>query len=831
MDTRYEIVKYMESLPIRASFSSVDSIRMHWHPEMEILFVLKGSIHVLVQSETFLLHAGEVAVISSNVIHATRQTEEGNRILMVQINCEKFSYGEQPLETVLFHCIGSVEQHPEIGRIRRCLCEILLETTQCRPGYQHAVTAQIHTILGILFRSFPHAMRQSLDAMKPKDRERMQRIIEYIDERYTARVSLTEIADREYLSVNHMSAFFKRMIGMNFGEYVNAVRMKAYVERLQSDPCTPVDALAMQCGFSSSQYATALFAKQYRTTPGKFRKQLQQRSAVRNNARDFSADDPFAAVYEPEDIAELMRYLKREKDHAAQQEARIAREDIQCDARRPTGRYHRSCVRIAAIGRAYEGLLTHTQEALRRAQREIGFTHLRFHGIFNDDMMIVGADSAGVLRYSWRSPDMLIDFMLSIGLRPFFELTYMPRLLASGPESVFAWRGNITPPAELAAWRRLVFSFVAHCVDRYGRDEVGRWLFEAWSEPDMPGVGWTGTEQSFYAFYAETALAVKEACPEAKVCGPSVGAIGIAQRAWTSGFMEYCRQHHVPVDLFSFHAYPELLDAADLPEEMQRANMLRMAPQDGRDMLRGPDYVCEQIGEIRRQLGDMGMPLVGTQWNLTMIPFNPISDTPFAGTALIETAISCDAENVQLARWTLTDYIEEQRALPKQEFHGGFGMMTAAGVRKPTYWAMWALAQLGDAILTKGPHAIVTRKGSALQVLFYHHPKAARAYELAYARGIDVQPDPIDLALSIRGGSGRYRARRYLFDPALCDARTLWLALGLGDSDDTECFAYLSERAQPLRREESLQAGAGGALQLSSTLAPCGFELVTLAPE
>ncbi len=76
-------------------------------------------------------------------------------------------------------------------------------------------------------------------------------------------------------------------------------------------------------------------------------------------------------------------------------------------------------------------------------------------------------------------------FLLSVGVKPFVELGFMPEALASGHKTVFHYRGNVTPPKDYKKWATLIRKLVAHWVDRYGIGEVRQWFFEVWNEPNL----------------------------------------------------------------------------------------------------------------------------------------------------------------------------------------------------------------------------------------------------------------------------------------------------------------------------------------------------------
>ena len=104
------------------------------------------------------------------------------------------------------------------------------------------------------------------------------------------------------------------------------------------------------------------------------------------------------------------------------------------------------------------------QQQLRRCHSELGFRYVRFHGLLSDDVGTVVTHNDELL-YSFFNADQIVDFLLSIGMRPFVELSFMPTALASGSTTVFQYRGNVTRPKDYKQWSTLIHTLVSHWVD------------------------------------------------------------------------------------------------------------------------------------------------------------------------------------------------------------------------------------------------------------------------------------------------------------------------------------------------------------------------------
>ena len=118
------------------------------------------------------------------------------------------------------------------------------------------------------------------------------------------------------------------------------------------------------------------------------------------------------------------------------------------------------------IGREFE-------QALALAHDDLGVTHVRAHAVLHDDNRVVARAENGTLRFCFDRIDAIYDRVLEVGLRPIVELSFMPLALARDPaQTVFAYRGIISPPARWSEWGELVGALAHHLVDRYGIDEA-----------------------------------------------------------------------------------------------------------------------------------------------------------------------------------------------------------------------------------------------------------------------------------------------------------------------------------------------------------------------
>lgn len=331
------------------------------------------------------------------------------------------------------------------------------------------------------------------------------------------------------------------------------------------------------------------------------------------------------------------------------------------------------------------------REQLKQAHEELGFQYVRFHGLFDEDMSVVLYDSpspyvpSDKVKYNFLNTDNIFDFLLSIGMKPFLELGFMPKLLASGEKTAFVYGGNITSPKEFAQWGRFIEAFTRHVTDRYGAEEVSTWFFEVWNEPNLPTF-WTGSQRDYFMLYEETARAIKRVNPEYRVGGPATSI-----NAWIPEFKAYCTDHKVPVDFISTHHYPTDDPMWNNPD----MDLMEILSSKGMDaMSRYDKHIIRKMTErARAEAGEL--PLYYTEWNISALLGDADHDTPYAAAAIARILHENTGMVNGYSWWTFSDIFEEMGQMTG-EFQGGFGLMTYHGIRKPSYRVFEFMHQLGD---------------------------------------------------------------------------------------------------------------------------------------
>jgi xylan 1,4-beta-xylosidase len=342
----------------------------------------------------------------------------------------------------------------------------------------------------------------------------------------------------------------------------------------------------------------------------------------------------------------------------------------------------RQCI---GAGRANEGLRADWQKQLKTVQDEIGFRYIRFHGLLSDDMGLYKEDAKGNPQYNYQYIDALFDYLLSINIRPFVELGFMPQALASGSKTIFWWRGNVTPPKSYEKWGALIHNLVQHWEQRYSRDEVKKWYFEVWNEPDLSGF-FSGTLEEYLKLYDTTVKEIKSICPDYKVGGPA----SASPYKYETEFVKHCAENHIPVDFISSHSYG--VKAGFLDEFGNQGTILDQDPMAVSGRMR-------HSRELIKQSALPNLELHFTEWSTSYTPSDPVHDAYQSAAFILDKVKNTEGYVNSLSYWVFTDIFEE--AGPRwTPFHGGFGLMNYQSIKKPAYYAYRYMAQLGKTELS-----------------------------------------------------------------------------------------------------------------------------------
>jgi xylan 1,4-beta-xylosidase len=474
------------------------------------------------------------------------------------------------------------------------------------------------------------------------------------------------------------------------------------------------------------------------------------------------------------------------------------RESVTIDAQAATTPFPHFWEQMFGSGRAILTLRESYREDLRAVKKVADFRYVRFHAILHDEVGVYDVDDRGNPVYNFAYVDQIYDGLLKNGVRPFVEISFMPKKLAFNPDALhpFWYKQNVSPPKNMELWDDLMKHFAQHLVDRYGIDEVSQWYFEVWNEPNIDFWNGIPRNRSYFDLYAHTARDLKSVNSKLRVGGPATAAA-----AWVSDFLKFTAENHVPVDFVSTHGYADDTTLDLFGKDLD-------IPMDER--------VCRAVEKVHneiRQSGAPDLPLFWTEWNVQGMKES--RDTIFVGPGLANTIRQCDGTVNMMSWWTFSDVFEEGGPISKP-FVGMFGLRAKGGINKPSYYAYGLLHELGDQRIANDSKNVIATKtvdgGLAVAVWNLVDPDA---------KG---EPHVVDLTFARVPPNARVSIERV--DQEHGEVLSHYAAMGSPEDPTAQQVERLNrESALPAPQQTTLHDG-----KLSLTLTPNALVLIKVLP-
>lgn len=826
MEQRHEIIQFSKQGLGKIFLHKLGSVPKHWHRSIEILFVLSGTVDMLVDDHSYQLRSTDIIVINSLSVHDLYS--EGAELLAFQINLSKSAFYEEYKDCYFDCCSCSHTDDPRFDYLRHLLARLIkVSSSEDNKLLAHAIVSQLIHELVTTFQIPP----PDSTTAKKRALQQMTKIADYINQHYREGLSLADLAAEFHFSQSYLSRFFKENIGMTYLNYYNSIRLNHAVNEMLSGDESIAD-VAANNGFPSARAMVALFKKEYGMLPSEYRAShlsFVPREIIKNEVN-------YLAVSTSDSLSALAKYLPTPDGTETPDSSQPPARELQVgtvNTQKPLSRLRHTWRRVCCVGSTRDLLYDEVRQMLKKLQTDMPFQYVKFHGLLSDDMMLYDELSNGQVSLSFTLLDKVFDFLLSINLKPWMQLAFMPSALASDPEKTsFFTKQNSSPPKNLERWNCMIDSLVRHCIERYSLEEVLSWPFSLWNEPDTtPAMFGFYDKEDFFRLYEATYKTVKSIHPDFFFGSPSLLFLPEDQLNWYHPFFAYCRDHGCLPDFVNLHYYN---DDIELVGGLQNCGRLLNKLNPEQDAFSTYlDHIYSHLEEYHLE----GKPFYMTEWNLTVSHRNLINDTCFKGCYLTKNLLENYDRLESFGYWSLTDLIGELQ-LPKHQFHGGLGMFTMNQIPKAHYHIFRMIAELGDVLLSSGKGWFVTTQSKTgnIRMIFYNYSH----YDKLISSG-----ETFDMTLTNRYNSfsglqhrtvsvtlthlpfDRCCVREIFVNRDCGSSYDAWLRMGgleLSDQRDLDYLYQVSQPGRTLRIEET----ASGTFTYLQALAPLEVRLVEI---
>ena len=448
--------------------NEVDELE-HFHQDIELLYLLEGTLDVTIGEQTTHMKENDVLVVNANKKHMLSGSED-ILYMQIMISYNLVSDVFQSID-VIFWCDSTKDEsdrYDELRKILRALLNHYLETHGNTANFGHiALCYRVMDILSMYFL-VQAADRENMDD-KDKFEDRILQINNYIRANYNQPISLKDLADKLYLSNGYLSRFFKRNYGMSFAEYLTNIRLFHAVDELLYSSA-PITRIAYDNGFASVAVFNKVFKKAYGETPSAMRKKAkeqkqEQKEEKQNPEIEKRLEKYFVVDSQSEEEQDKLSVCQGE--HSVLQSEKIKN----------------SWGNTINIGVASELLRSEVQEHVMMLKQALGFKYIRFWNIFSPEFLINVDDPKE--NYNFTRLDSIFDFLINLDLKPHIDFGVKSHMIVYNINKLQICDEREKDYLSIdfmepKKWERFLNAFMQHLIYRYGRSEVDSWRVEYW---------------------------------------------------------------------------------------------------------------------------------------------------------------------------------------------------------------------------------------------------------------------------------------------------------------------------------------------------------------
>jgi beta-xylosidase/AraC-like DNA-binding protein len=762
---------YEEQNRIEIFLSDDKSGRRDARKNIELLYVLEGTVDITIEGKKKNLHNEDVLLVNADKYYTF--CAEGTVLMSFFTVSYELITDILHGADILFLCDSTTHHDDRFKNLTKILKELinnyLLHTKKTYMNFYHI--SLCYQLLDCLTTQFlvtkiPNTAAGREKSIKYKDRIHV--INNYLYENYKEPLSLQNLADELNLTTEYISRFFKKVYGMTFLKYLSNIRLYHAVEELLNTN-SPITRIIYDNGFANIAIFNKTFKSAYGMTPFEYRSRLAESSACIPSTGETA-------------IQKKARQILPCNSEKQQLSETFLPDEILVEN---TELIFPVWNQMINIGTAAELLQAEVREHIIILHHSLQFTYVRFWNIFPTSMFINDSTLNG---YNFLEIDHILDFLIHEGMKPFIELGPKQKRIQKNTDTAIISKTGSVDYTGTEKWKNILSQFMQHILSKYGSNEIASWRMELWynDEEDNPI-----SVSEYLSKFSETRNIIKSYSPETKFggggfkTGTNEDVILQCLQLW-----QKAKQHP---EFISIMNYPYVLNGS--------GNSSRRSINK--------NFLSDYISKTRNDMNDAGFScadLYVTEWNLTISDRNFINDSCFKAAYIVRNMIENYSSAAVIGYFSGTDRCSEYFDSDKLLF-GGTGLLTKDSIIKPSGFAFEFLNKLYPCCAGKGTNYIVTTDmHDNYGILCYNEQNLGSWYYASQEDRLDKSKMqnyfetyiPLDISIILHGvQDGTYKITVYRVNEQYGNILGLWKDIAYSENPGTEETAYLQQICIP----------------------------------
>lgn len=697
---KYELFKFEDSLPLKINIYKLGEIKSHWHSDLELFYVLEGTVKIITNDQLIILNEEDIYL--GNQFETHELHSQNAAVLSVEINLDKMGLNEDEKNNLLFDCNSSNEtDKTPFTKIKYLLSSLINYNLKYQDNSRYANLSIIYSLFAELLNKYRIISNKPKTSIK-KNMIRIREIAKYINENYDKNITLKNLSANFDLTVPYLSSFFEKNFGKKFQEYYDELRVSKSIPTLLNEKDTLLE-IANKFGFNDPRAYVRAFKKIYNISPMEYKK---------NSSFNINSSQIVFTQFETNKY--LDKLLKNTEDKYITPTKKHKNSIIKDFSAKfnTTSINKETYLEFFTVARAIDFLSLPHRKMIEDLLNNIPFKYVKFHGILDDNMHIIKRRN-DKYTYSFIYVDMVLDYIVSLGIKPLIQLSYMPSCLAE-TNNMYDNGMIISFPKDETLYLDLIKEFTLHIISRYG-SVVESWPFTFWNAPDTSEYAYGFKDVvRFSNLYSKVYNTVKSINNRIKFGSPSLLPLADECIKFDKAFLHLTKQNGTYPDFLIVHYY-----ANNFNNFFKRINKEQFSTN--------PDTFNDFIDFIKKTTFYNGNKIYLTEFNFTSSHRNLLSDTIFSSSYIIKNIIENLDRLDSFGHWYLSDLIDDTQ-LPNTMLHGGLGFYTINGIKKPSFYAYYFLSKLHKEIILKDKGIIITKKDNSITIILYNYEHFSNLY-------------------------------------------------------------------------------------------------------
>ncbi len=679
--------------------------KSHFHPEIELIFVVSGMLCVDTKDSHYELLKKDIILFNSNNSHKVESI--GDTVICRVYISYKVLAQVVNNGNYIFYCNSVSDKVSSYTELQNIMKRIIFSYA----GQDRQTECLRYGLVFELLDNLIEYFQKNGDYFKykkgNKENEQIQYIINYVNLNFQNSISLSKLAEEMYTSTSTLSRFFKKQLGIYFGDFVNQVRLNYAVKDLLETDKT-ITKIAVDCGFSNASIFSKTFQNVYDMSPTLYRKQeLMKKDSLEESLE-----------LDKEKLKQDIQLLQQEEGE------KILSEKINVQVSVKEEKNHKKFWNIALnAGTANNLILANVQSHISYLVEQLKFTYVRMWNLFSKKLMIQRNNND--FNYNFNMVDIILDFIVNNGVKPFIDFGKRPDCAVKAEGETIYYEEDYIDFDNMKQWNRMFENFILHIIKRYGKEEVEGWKYE-FSLDVRPNRFYTEDKDgSFNELFEHSFKFIKKHIPRAEVGGFS--AIMDLDSDKLLDWLKYCEEKQCIPDFASIICFPYI--------QVEKNN--KVFPK----RITSESAVANQVKRARNNLDENGFKeckLYVTEWNNSLSSRNYLNDSCFRGTYALKTIDELWDIPDLMSIWMGSDLVSSHYDTSRIA-NGASGLITKDKIRKPVYYALSFLDRMGSKFIEKGENYIITSNGAhSYYILCFNYKEYNCNYYLQDEDNLDI---------------------------------------------------------------------------------------------